>query len=90
MTTGTVTVLFLPFLFHEVAGAVGKEGGLGEDSAICPSPVVLSITFLFLRLHVEIWGSEHLNPGLIPLGYSQARVVGGGDAETGTCALIRS
>lgn len=67
-------------------GAVGREGRLGEYSAICPSPVVLSITFLFLRLHVEIWGSEHMNPGLIPLGSSQS----GGDAETGTCTLIRS
>ena len=43
-----------------------------------PALVVLSITFLFLRLHVEIWGSEYLNPGLIPLGYSQAGVVGVG------------
>ena len=67
-------------------GAVGREGRLGEYSAICLSPVVLSITFLFLRLHVEIWGSEHTNPGLVPLGSSQS----GGDAETGTRTLIRS
>ena len=55
--------------------AGGREGRLGEYSAICPSPVVLSITFLFLRLHVKIWGSEHMNSGLVPLGFSQS---GGG------------
>ena len=59
-----------------------EQSGGGADLArtvpSVPALVVLSITFLFLRLHVEIWGSEYLNPGLIPLGYSQAGLVGAG------------
>lgn len=63
----------------------GRKNGLDEYSAVCPSPVVLSITLPFL---MSKFGGQHMNPGLIPPEYSQTgemqRQAGAAWLEAGT------